>query len=179
MSNARGLDFSSLPFKKIGKAHTGKTERQSTNQVMAQPRHPGEPLPRYQVIELTSSMLWETDKKRLIQGFTCGLRAELVSSLSPSWQVRGKSKKTNPKCQVNKQVQESSCQGRGQLSCHSQVTHVRLTPQGKVAIPNKGGHGTQTNGKQTSAQLPSLNGFCCVRMGAQDAKTDLIEYVTP
>lgn len=33
---------------------------------------------------LTSSMLWETERNRLIQGFTWGLMAVLFSSLRPS-----------------------------------------------------------------------------------------------
>lgn len=36
------------------------------------------------MVRLTSSMLWETDKKVLIQGCTCGLMAVLFSSVSPS-----------------------------------------------------------------------------------------------
>lgn len=35
-------------------------------------------------VRLTSSMLWETERKVLIQGCTCGLTAELLSSASPS-----------------------------------------------------------------------------------------------
>lgn len=36
------------------------------------------------VVRLTSSMLWETERKVLIQGCTCGLTAELLSSVNPS-----------------------------------------------------------------------------------------------
>ena len=40
------------------------------------------------VVRLTSSMLWETERKVLIHGCTCGLMAVLFSSASPSCRAR-------------------------------------------------------------------------------------------
>lgn len=39
---------------------------------------------KQRMLSLTSSMLWETERNRLIQGFTWGLIAVLFSSLRPS-----------------------------------------------------------------------------------------------
>lgn len=39
---------------------------------------------KWRTLSLTSSMLWETERNKLIHGFTWGLMAVLLSSLRPS-----------------------------------------------------------------------------------------------
>lgn len=47
---------------------------------------------------ITSSMLWEMDRKLLIQGLTCGLMAVVFNSVSPSCDIKYQS--VNPKEQT-------------------------------------------------------------------------------
>lgn len=60
---------------------------------------------------VTSSMLWEMDRKLLIQGLTCGLMAVVFNSVSPS-------------CDIKHQSVKPKRPDSGDLSCYKWIKNI-------------------------------------------------------